>query len=92
MSCIYAWLLQSKIVYLSSHSAVSGIVNQGFTLEGVYCSKFCLFSNTEHSGASPVNLQKKRSRVQCEFDFNNEKEMYLNNYRKSFTVKMSKSS
>lgn len=34
MSCICAWLLQSKIVYLNSHSVVSGIVNQGFTLGG----------------------------------------------------------
>lgn len=34
ISCICAWSLQSKIVYLSSHSAVSGIVNQGITLGG----------------------------------------------------------
>lgn len=34
INCIWVWLLQSKIVSLNSHSVLSGIVNQGFTLGG----------------------------------------------------------
>lgn len=54
--------------------------------------QYVLFSNTEHAGVSPVNSENRRSGVQCESDFNDEKEMYWNNHRKSFTVKKSKSS
>lgn len=28
----------------------------------------------------------RKNKAQCEFDFNDKKEMYWNNYRKSFTV------
>lgn len=35
--------------------ATCGIVKQGIPWRGVCCSEFCLLSNTEHTGANPVN-------------------------------------
>lgn len=90
MSCVYAWLLPSKLVYLNSLSA-AGTVNHSFPLGGGVL-QYVLFSNIEHTGVSPVSSENRRSGVQCESDFNDEKEMYWNNHRKSLTGKKSKSS